>query len=314
VHGGAEAFLVALEAQEPWSDLPIILLAEAPRGVTVRTQLAFAMFERANVTVLERPVRGWLLISTLRAAIRARRRQYQTRDILRDLQDAIELRDMFVSILGHDLRTPLHAIRMSAGAIVRGANEAQALRPAGRIIRAADRMTRMLEQLLDFARARQPQGMVVQPGPAALDEITRPAVEELEDTYPTTRIELVEKGNLLGTWDADRLGRVVSNLVGNAVKHGTPDMPVVVELDGTQADVARIRVTSSGSIPAESIPVLFEPFKRTNPAKTGERGLGLGLFIAREIAVAHGGDVVLLATEGDVTTFEVYLPRHGRVE
>jgi two-component system, sensor histidine kinase and response regulator len=126
-------------------------------------------------------------------------------------------------------------------------------------------------------------------------------------------MELVEKGNLAGTWDADRLARVISNLVGNAVKHGTPGTPVTVELDGTRADVVRLRVANAGTIPAALIPTLFEPFKRTRPAKTGERGLGLGLFIAREIVVAHGGDIVLPATRGDMTVFEAWLPRHAHV-
>ncbi|MFW5878798.1 MAG: sensor histidine kinase, partial [Myxococcota bacterium] len=267
--GGAEKVLAYLEAQEPWSDLPVILLAEAPRHDGYQAEVEFAIFERANVTLLERPVGVRLLASTVRAAIRARRRQYETRDILRDLKRAIELGDMFVSILAHDLRTPLGSIGMGAQVILQGAREPEVLRPAGRILRSADRMTHMIDQLLDLAAVRRSEGVVLQLAEADLAAITWPIVQEIEDAYPETEIELIKRGHMAGTWDAGRLGRVVSNLLGNAVKHGTKDMPVRVDLDGTEADRVRIRVTNSGRIPAELVPTLFDPFKRVRPAKTG---------------------------------------------
>jgi signal transduction histidine kinase len=95
------------------------------------------------------------------------------------------------------------------------------------------------------------------------------------------------------------------------VKHGTQGKPVSLELEGTHAASVRLRVTNSGTIPAEMIPTLFEPFKRTAPARTGEKGLGLGLFIGREIVQAHGGTIDVRTGDEDKTVFEVSLPRHA---
>jgi signal transduction histidine kinase len=307
---GAEALVATLDAQEPWSDLPLILLTFAVSKRMPYAHPAIAFFERANVILLQRPLRLYLFLSAIRSTIRARRRQYEMRALHRDLQRAVELSEMFVSILGHDLRTPLGAIRNSAEVILRSAEDARSLRPAGRILSSSDRMARMIEQLLDFARARRQGGIVVQPQRANLEEIVRPVVQELEDANPATRIEITATGDLSGTWDVDRLGRVVSNLASNAVKHGTQGQRVTLELEGTDAATVRIRISNSGAIAAELIPRLFEPFKRTAPAKTGERGLGLGLFIAREIVEAHGGTIEVQTTGDDTTVFKVSLPRH----
>lgn len=280
---GGEALLAALDAQEPWSDVPILLLTFALSKRAPHAHAVVALFEHANVMLLQRPLQIRLFLSAIQSAVRARRRQYEMRDLHRELARAVQLGDMFVSILGHDLRTPLSAIKMSAETIVRGSQDPRALRPAGRIMASADRIARMIEQLLDFARARQHGGMVLELKPANLAEIARQIVQELEDSNPSTTIQFIELGDLSGTWDADRLARVVSNLAGNAVKHGTQGKSITVELDGTDRAIVRLRVSNAGAIAAASIPTLFDPFKRTAPAKTGEKGLGLGLFIAREI-------------------------------
>jgi signal transduction histidine kinase len=306
---GGEALLAALDAQEPWSDVPILLLTFALSKRAPHANAVVALFERANVMLLQRPLQLSLFLSAIHAAVRARRRQFEMRDLHRELARAIQLGDMFVSILGHDLRTPLGAITMSAETIVRGSQDARALRPAGRIMASAERIARMIEQLLDFARARRQGGMVLELKPANLVEIARQTVQELEDSNPSATIQLVESGDASGTWDPDRLARVVSNLAGNAVKHGIQGESVTVELDGTDRAVVRLRVSNPGTIPAASVPTLFEPFKRTAPAKTGERGLGLGLFIAREIVQAHGGDIAVRTPDGEATVFEVTLPR-----
>ena len=308
---GAERLLAALGAQEPWSDIPVLLLTEA-RSRAPRVPTRF--FERANVILLPRPVAIQLLLSSVRSAVRARRRQYQMRDLLRELERAVQLSDMFVSILGHDLRTPLGAITMAAEVIVRSSPDARALRPAGRILTSGDRMKRMIEQLLDFARARRGGGIPIHPEQVHLGELCRQAVQELENANPQATLVLHEAGDLTGTWDADRLAQVVSNLVANAVQHGAKDEPIRVEADGTDASSVRLRVDNAGSVPAEAIPVLFEPLARMaankNPAAR-KAGLGLGLFIVREIARAHGGEVGVQSSD-ERTTFEVTLPRDGR--
>jgi signal transduction histidine kinase len=305
--GQAEALLAALEAQEPWSDLPILLLTLPPSKRTAHAPPAAALLEHANVMLLQRPTPIHLLVNALRSALRARRRQYQMRDLHRELS-AVQLGDMFMSILGHDLRTPLAAIKTAAGLIVRSAEDARALRSAGRILRSTDRMTRMIEQLLDFGRIRQGRGIRLRLALTDLGEISRHVLDELGDANPQARIDVVSSGDLGGHWDPDRLGQVVSNLVGNAVQHGIPGKPITVELDGSSPELVRLRVANLGTISAEEVPTLFEPFKRTAAAKAGDKGLGLGLFIAREIVRAHGGALALRAAS-QTTIFEATLPR-----
>lgn len=309
---GIEELLSTLDAQEPWSDLPIILLSETAskkRPQAARLVSRSGLFERANVTLLQRPIGIRFFVSVVRAAVRARRRQYQMRDLHRELQQAIDLSDMFVSILGHDLRSPLTAIKMAGELIVRSSPDARALRPAGRILSAADRMTRMIEQILDFARARRKLGIPIQTKPMQLGEFCRHTVEELADANPDADIHFTETGNLCGIWDADRLAQVMSNLIGNAVQHGAPGKPIQVEVDGTDAGIVRLRVHNVGFIPPDTRARLFRPFEQASPGAR-RLGLGLGLFIAREIARAHGGDIEVRSAE-DRTTFEVTLPREA---
>lgn len=167
----------------------------------------------------------------------------------------------------------------------------------------------MIEQLLDFARARH-GGIALEPKATNLGEVTRQIVQELEDLNPSTSIDLVESGDVSGIWDPDRLSAVVSNLATNAVKHGTQHQKITVELDGTERAVVHLRVTNVGAIPEASIPTLFDPFKQTVPAKTGERGLGLGLFIAQAIVHAHWGEIAMHTVDSEKTVFEVTLPRN----
>ena len=169
----------------------------------------------------------------------------------------------------------------------------------------------MIEQLLDFAQVRQGRGIRLQLEPSDLGDITRQVLQELGDANPRANIVVSSSGRLGGHWDADRLGQVVSNLVGNAVQHGTSGGAIHVELDGTRSELVRLRVANLGAISEEAMPTLFDPFKRTTSTRGGERGLGLGLFIAREIVLAHGGDVAVRTTDNS-TTFEATLPRQAR--
>lgn len=307
-HGRADALLAALHAQEPWSDVPVVLLTFAVSRRTPHLEHAPALFEHANVTLLQRPLSPSLFLSAVRSAVRSRRRQYRMRDLHQELADALQLGDMFVSILGHDLRTPLGAIRMSAEVILRASEDGRALRPAGRILGAADRMTRMIEQLLDFARIRQGRGIRLQPAHVNLATVVRQVLQELGDANPQARIETSTSGDLSGTWDPDRLAQVLSNVAGNAVQHGTPGEPIVVELDGTDRTAVRIRITNRGAISVDAIPTLFEPFKRRGGTSVSEKGLGLGLFIAKGIVTAHGGEIAVQPSDRE-TRMEVTLPR-----
>lgn len=308
---GAVRLRAALEAQEPWSDLPVLLLSEEKMKRSLH--LTPDVLEHANITILQRPLSVQLFLSSLRSAVRARRRQYQMRDLYRERERAVQVSDMFVSILGHDLRTPLNAITLSAETISKSSQEAATLRSAGRILNSAKRMAEMVGQLLDFALARQSPGIPLHPRGADLTEVCRQVVEEVERANPQASIQTQQTGELSGVWDPERLSQVVSNLLENAVQHGTRGHPISLELDGSVGPTVRLRVRNLGMVTAEALPSLFQAFKRAATPHTtaGRKGLGLGLFIAREIARAHRGDLVVQTSDGQ-TVFEVTLPRDAR--
>jgi signal transduction histidine kinase len=124
------------------------------------------------------------------------------------------------------------------------------------------------------------------------------------------RIELHRQGDLAGTWDEDRLAQVVGNLVANAVQHGRTDESIVLQLDGTRPDEVVLSVENGGEIPQAVLPRLFEPFTSGSRPQDGGKGLGLGLFIVRQIARSHGGDVAARSDAGR-TSISVRLPRGG---
>ena len=221
-------------------------------------------------------------------------------------EDRERARELFIGTLGHDLGTPLSTILASAQTLERRVSDEAARNSLGRIKSSAQRMGRMIDQLLDFTRARLGSGIPIRPVPGNLQSICAGVLEEIEAQYPG-RARLDAQGDFAGDWDADRLAQVVSNLVVNAIHHGATGEAVAVRLLQVNGTV-RLDVTSRGTIDPGSIPALYEPFKRAERSRSAHpRGLGLGLFITREIVRSHGGSIDILSAEG-TTTFAVTLP------
>ena len=222
----------------------------------------------------------------------------------RELRSVAEFREMFIGVLGHDLRNPLGSIVGGAAALLRrGHLDAQDAETAARIIRGSQRMTRMITQLLDLTRARLGGGLVIEPTPTDLREVCRNVVEEFEAT-----IEMDIAGDVTGLWDQDRLAEVLSNLLGNAVEYAAPGTVVIVKAHGNEEVV--VEITNRGEpIPADVLPFIFEPFRRARvPGKSATGNLGLGLYIAHQIALSHGGTLEVHSADG-ATTFVLRLPR-----
>lgn len=219
-------------------------------------------------------------------------------------------REQLLGVVGHDLRTPLYAIQLSTGALQRGGglNETQA-RQVAHVATATRRMERMIHELLDFTRARLAGGIPVRPEPLSLDKPLERVVEEFQASHPTRLIVAKVEGDVRGSWDESRLGQLLDNLVGNAVQHSPEDTPVEVKVVG-MPDGITLTVRNEGPpVPLEERATLFEPFKRGKRA-SGD-GLGLGLYIARQIVVAHGGRISVESGVGLGTRFIVWLPRHA---
>jgi signal transduction histidine kinase len=216
-------------------------------------------------------------------------------------------RDQFVGILGHDLRSPLGAITASAALLAHAAAEDQRqARIATLILNSAHRMARMIADLLDLTRMRLGGVIPLNPVPANLQRICEEVVLEVQANHPTKVVTLSARGEVTGHWDPDRLAQVVSNLVGNAIEHGGKT-PVTVSVSDAHDRVVVTVHNAGDPILPHAQARIFEPMARGT--SDGTNNLGLGLFIARAIVLAHGGEIRLTSTEHAGTTFEVILPK-----
>jgi PAS domain S-box-containing protein len=218
-------------------------------------------------------------------------------------------RELFIGILGHDLRNPLSSIDMSASRLrIDAALPERHHRIAERIQSSAARMARMISQVLDFTRARSVGGIPIFRSPGDLHVICAHAVDELASAHPTRVIESTYLGDGRGAWDADRLEQVFSNLVGNALSYGATDTAIRVVIDA-RTELVRCTVQNTGTpIPEAALSTIFDPFRRASDANRN-RGLGLGLFISHEIVVAHGGTISVESTAANGTEMTITLPR-----
>jgi signal transduction histidine kinase len=225
--------------------------------------------------------------------------------------DEADPRDRFIAMLAHDLRTPLNAIALTAAAELRCA-EGKDRRCAARVLGCAERMKRMIADLLDFAQARVGPGLPVRPERFDLRILLGEIVREIEDGHPGASVLLEGAAEILGAWDRGRIAQALSNLVSNAVHHRQPPQtPVHVRLSRQGDGVVIAVVNRSDPIPDSEIPRLFEPFERGPSSRCTRGSVGLGLFIVREIVVAHGGEVRAYNSPDEGTvTFCVALPLH----
>jgi signal transduction histidine kinase len=212
-------------------------------------------------------------------------------------------REMFLGIIGHDLRNPLAAV--IAGAHLLGANallSSRDRRITERIRSSAERMTRIIDDLLDYARGRLGGGIPIHPAAEDMGALCRQIVDELATAHPSRQLRLEVAGCLDGAWDRERAMQALSNLIGNALAHGRDPILVTVTEDGGSVEVA---ITNGGvPIAAVDLAVLFEPFRRGG--RSG--GLGLGLYITAEIVRAHGGTIRVTSND-HATTFTTLWPR-----
>jgi signal transduction histidine kinase len=216
-------------------------------------------------------------------------------------------RDQFVGMVSHDLRNPLGAITAGAALLAASADaDKRQAGIAGRILDSAQRMQRMIADLLDVTRIRLGGAIPLKRARTDLQKVCEDVVLELQAYHTDAVVHCTSTGNVTGEWDADRLAQVVSNLVGNAIEHGGQG-PVTVEAVDA-GDRVRLTVHNAGEpIAREAQATIFEPLTRGAGDPNGN--IGLGLFIARAIVVAHGGEIRLTSAEQSGTTFEVVLPR-----
>lgn len=240
--------------------------------------------------------------------------QAQSEAVTRYTSRVERTRDLLLGALGHDLRNPLSAVAYSARYLQQADKLDGGLTKAvTRIVTAAARMQAMIRDLLDFASTRLGDQLPMARVPMNMGDACRAAIDEIGAFHPDRTLVLDSTGDLAGSWDAQRIGQMLSNLISNAVKHGATDGPIRVSAFASDGDVG-VSVHNEGPpIPQHMWRRIFEPLAHgsaeARDAPRTERSLGLGLYIACEIATAHGGTLELTSSAEDGTTFIAVLPR-----
>lgn len=220
-------------------------------------------------------------------------------------------RNLVLAMLSHDMRSPLNAISMTASFLKEQSGPVDVSEAASLLSRACNEMTVLLDDMVDLKRTILGLGIQVTLASIDLAKVLGDELELLRVAHPGRRLELEIIGDTHGRWDGPRLRRVLRNLVTNAIKYGTPGEPVQTVLNGSETDV-RFEVSNNGPIiDGAALDKIFDPFRRGSTTELGnvtDEGQGLGLFIVREVARAHGGEVDVRSVDG-VTAFSVYLPR-----
>ena len=235
--------------------------------------------------------------------------------ISRYTQDLDHSKEMFLAILGHDLRTPLGAILTSARFML----ETQELKEphltlTSRIVSSSTRMNHMVGDLLDFTRSRLGGGIPIVRADTSMGKVVHDVVDEIAAAHPLRTLRVEARGEQRGEWDAARITQALTNLVGNALEHGSDGTIVSVDVGGDEEEVTIAIHNRGPAIPADRLDGIFNAMKARettgNTAASGPSGnLGLGLYIAERIVNAHNGRIEVESSEERGTTFTVRLPR-----
>lgn len=282
----------------------------AESGFTMDQMISEYRALRASVIRLWTKEKGELRSTDIEDLIRFNEAidQALAESVARYTSDLAKSRELFLAILGHDLRTPLGAvITSSAFMLDLGELEEPHLTLTTRIASSSRRMDRMVDDLLDLTRTRLGGGIPIEPTDMDIGEAVREAAGELGAQHTAADFDIRLDGDLQGRWDPERVSQVLANLLGNAVEHGSPNLPVAVQARG-EAEVVVIDIHNHGHpIPPDLIPRLFDPMKRRQV--TSSAHLGLGLYIAERIVAAHNGWIAVASSASAGTTFSVHLPR-----
>ncbi len=298
-----------LGSQGPWSDLPLIVFTRRDSTDDVLATLE----PLGNSTLLERPVRITTLISAARAALRARHRQYEVRDLLHRQAEADRRKDEFLAMLGHELRNPLAAIRNAHSVLARlNFGDERAARQREVIDRQTRHLARMVDDLLDVSRVTLGK-IALQIQDIDLEAVTLSCLRELGAEQMAARRDLtlaVETEPVRVEGDPVRLEQVISNLLHNAIKYTPPGGRISIQV-AHEGDEAVVRVKDTGiGIPREMLPRVFELFTQVESSlPRSQGGLGLGLPLVRSLVELHGGRVTAASDGPDRgSEFTVCLP------
>ncbi len=327
-----DQLLRILEAQPPWSDLPLVVLVSGGAPTPASMYLAMTIGRRVNVTFLERPIRGDTLVGAVQAALRGRRRQYELRDQMIKLaeaqeaerqaravaENAVRVRDEFLASVAHDLKNPLGAIKAFSQLLQRQLARSDSRDPdtishgLARIDAMVTRTVAQLDELLDVARLQADQPLQLDLRPTDLVALAQRVTAEYQQTTSVHQMRVrTDLATLEGRWDAPRLERILGNLLSNAIKYSPNGGEILVEVrrQDTPQPEALLMVQDHGiGVPKADLPRIFGRFYRASNAAGRLPGTGIGLAGVRQIVEQHGGTIGVASEEGRGSTFTVRLP------
>jgi two-component system sensor histidine kinase/response regulator len=294
-----------MRGSERTRHVPIIFVTAGAR----EPQRVFKGYESGAVDFIYKPIEPHILKNKADVFFQLYRQRLSLAQELKDRTETLRLNEMFSALLAHDLRNPLSAILASAQLLKRRSADPHAQEASARILSSGKHMGRLIEDMLDLARARLAGGIMIKREPGDIKALVERVVRECQAASPGRMVETVYSGDFAGHWDAERIAQVASNLIGNALKHGNPAAPVEVQLDGSKHGEVILNVANRGTIPPELVNHLFDPFRGGQRPAGRSDGLGLGLYIVYQVVKAHGGRVELTTGRDDRTVFQVSLPR-----
>ncbi len=288
------------------------LFSGLEKSEAVLLERRYATWRRASVTgaVVFALATAALLVLILLAARLVRAEMKVRERLSAERAEMLALQQQLMAIVSHDLKNPLAAMKSAASLIVRSdAIDDEHREDARRVVSNARRMERLIRDLLDFSRLRSGQALPVHLDTVDLVDTCRRAVSDLgRDAEGLVSVEGL--GDVTGQWDQDRIEQVVTNLVSNALKYGPALRPIRIVVDGRGAEVLLSVTDEGGGLPEAQREAIFEPFRRGVAGDAqAHHSSGLGLFIVRRIAQAHGGEVTVTSAPGQGTSFTLRLPR-----
>ena len=286
----------------------------ADSGFTAAQMVSEFRALRASVVHLWTRTRGEVGIEDLEDVTRFNEAidQAIAESIARYTHQIDQSKELFLAVLGHDLRSPLGAIITSSRFILDTQDVGEpSFTLMTRVASSARRMNQLVSDLLEFTRTRFGEGIPIERVDADIGVIVRDVADEVGASHPGSVLEIETSGELGGRWDADRLTQALTNLVANAVQHGAPGSPVSISARGLPGAVELSVHNIGRPIPPAEIPGLFEAMKvpAADDRRDRRHHLGLGLYIVDQIIGGHGGAIDVESDERSGTTFTVHLPR-----
>lgn len=309
---GIETLNQSLLNQKPWSDIPLILLTS---GGASNKQFKVKRLEvfvaSGNVTLLERPLQPLTLISAIQVAMRSRRRQFQVRSLLIQQEEATKIRDEFISIASHELKTPLTSLKLQSQMTKKlvgrpeGMSSSRMMKQLDYTINQIDRLNKLVDDMLDISRIGAGK-LKIHRSDMDLSELMEELIERFQTQFEAVGCTVIAdiEPQVVGFWDSYKLEQVVNNLFSNAIRY-SPKKPISVGLHRVKGK-AILNVKDQGmGIDKEHQERIFERFER---ATSKVSGLGLGLYITRQIVELHSGTIHVDSRPGEGSNFIIELP------